>query len=76
MAKRVGVKEASEITGLSEWELRTGAKSKKYPFYRVGGKNGRIIFDVDLLEEHIKKLMMDNLEQDNEAEHGKLRKIM
>lgn len=76
MAKRVGVKEAAKLTNLSEYELRTGAKSKKYPCYRVGGKNGRIIFDVDLLEEHIRKLMMDNLEQDNEPEHGKLRKIM
>lgn len=76
MANRVGLKEAAKLTNLSVWELRTGCKSGKYPHFRVGGKQGRIIFDVDLLNRHIEKLMMDSLKQDNEPEHGKLRKIM
>lgn len=76
MNKRVGVKEAAELTGLSEWELRTGCKSGRYPHFRVGGKQGRIIFDVDLLEQHIEKLMLENLKQDSKPEYGNLRKIM
>ena len=52
----VGIKKAAELTGLSEWELRTGAKKGKYPFYRPGsGKaNAPYMFDVDLLVEAIK----------------------
>ncbi len=31
MARMALLKQASEVTGLSQWELRTGAKSGKYP---------------------------------------------
>ena len=76
MARRAKIKDASRITGLTEWELRTGANSGKYPHMRVGGPNGRIIFDIDLLEDHIKKIMTDNLKSDEDTEsYGNIRKV-
>lgn len=60
--KIVGVKEASEHTGLSQWELRLGAKQGKYPCLRVGCKNGKILFNIDLLTRRIDSIMEQNLE--------------
>lgn len=75
MSRRVKLKEASEITGLSEWELRTGAKSGRYPHFRVGSsKSGRIIFDIELLEKRITELMLENISNEID-EYGTLRKI-
>lgn len=64
----VGIKKAAELIGLSEWELRTGAKKGKYPFYRPGsGKaNAPYMFDVDLLVEAIKKECIKNAEEQKE----------
>lgn len=78
MAKnRVGIKEAARITGLSEWELRTGSISGKYPSMRVGGPRGRIIFDIELLEKSIEQMMLDNIKPDNESEetYGTIRAV-
>lgn len=74
--RRAGIKETSKITGLSEFELRNGAKSGKYPHYRIGNsKTGRIIFDIDLLEEHIKKMMLESITSCEAEEFGQLRKV-
>lgn len=59
--KVVGIKEASKIFGLSQWELRQGAKKGKYPAFRVGGKKGKLMFNVKLLKERIEQLMKQNL---------------
>jgi len=79
MSRRVGIKAASEATGLSQWELRQGARSGRYPHFRVGdSEHGRIIFDLELLEEHIKRQMIQNVKsQEGEriVELGKLRKV-
>lgn len=48
--KLVGIEEAARITGLSEYELRTGAISGKYPNMRAGGKHGKILFEINLLQ--------------------------
>lgn len=58
--KIVGVKRASNITGLSEWELRLGVKIGKYPYLRVGSKRGKILFNIDLLNEKIDQIMIEN----------------
>jgi hypothetical protein len=60
-SKIVGIKAAAEITGLSQWELRQGAKLGKYPCLRVGSKNGKILFNVELLISRINKIMELNL---------------
>ena len=44
------LKNAAQIVGLSAWELRTGARSGKYPAMRVGGPRGRMVFDIDMLK--------------------------
>lgn len=77
MAKMALLKQAANETGLSEWELSTGARSGKYPAMRVGSTRGRWIFDLDLLKERIRELMEQNLKQDssNASQYGKLRKI-
>lgn len=78
MARIVGINEAHEITGLSKHELRTGAISGKYPHLRAGGSKGKILFDIDILEGHIKKLIEQSTvkEDTNISQYGKLRKIM
>lgn len=55
------LKKAAEIVGLSPWELRTGAISGKYPAMRIGGPHGRIVFDIDMLNARIGKLMEANM---------------
>ena len=52
MSKRVNVKTASELTGLTEYELRRGAKAGKYPHILIGhdGQRRKILFDMALLE--------------------------
>ncbi|WHH60419.1 hypothetical protein [Petroclostridium sp. X23] len=76
MSRRVLMKEAAKVTGLSEWELRTGAKAGRYPHMKVGN---RYIFDLDILEAHIKRMIEDSINpqesQENISQYGKLRKI-
>ena len=57
------VKEASAITGLTECELRLGAKQGRYPFIRTGkgGAKAPYLFDIDLLNKAIKNLMEQNI---------------
>jgi hypothetical protein len=61
MGKRVTIKEAVILTGLSEGELRRGVKSHKYPCMFVGTANKKVIFDIDLLEAHLEKLALENM---------------
>ncbi|NLN48639.1 MAG: hypothetical protein GX154_06035 [Clostridiales bacterium] len=76
MGSRVLLKQASLETGLSEWELSTGAKSGKYPAMRIGGNRGRWIFDIDLLQRRIEELMLKNINENHtDNDYGKLRKI-
>lgn len=49
MDKVVGIKEASRITDLKEWELRIGCKNKKHPHITVGFSNKKIFFNQHLL---------------------------
>ena len=81
MAKRVNVKEASNLTGLSEYTLRRGAMEARYPHIRIGtpGMRRRLKFDIELLEEYLKQEAIDNATvkpatQEN-IFYGKLRKI-
>ena len=63
MGRIVKLAEASKLFNLTESELRRGAKTGKYPSMRIGGKNGTIIFDVEMLEARIKELMNENLRE-------------
>jgi hypothetical protein len=61
MGKRVTIKEAAILTGLSEGELRRGVKNHKYPCMFVGTANKKVIFDIDLLEAYLEKLALENM---------------
>ena len=68
--KRVGgLQAAVEHTGLSAWELRTGALSGKYPYMRIGGGRGKFFFNFDLLDKAIEKLMLENAGSSIEREN-------
>jgi hypothetical protein len=71
------LKQAAKVTGLSAHELRTGAKSGRYPHVRVGNsKRGKILFDIDLLNAHLKKSMEESVKTDEpQKTYGELRKI-
>ena len=58
MKRVLTIKEAATATGLSECELRRGAKSGTYPAMRAGGPNGKFLFDLSLLEESITRRML------------------
>lgn len=62
--RMLGIKDTAAAIGISEWELRTGCWSGKYPHMRIGGKKGKIIFDIHLLENHIRNLMLQSVEDD------------
>ena len=53
-------KEASALTGLSEWELRRGYKAGEYPAILIGrgGRARRLRWDLELLQEQIRRRMM------------------
>jgi hypothetical protein len=72
-SRRGGLKEAAEYTGLSAWELRTGALSGKYPSMRLGGPNGKFWFDFKLLDQAIERLMLQSSEP--EPKLGIIRRI-
>lgn len=77
MGKKATLKEAARILGppFTETELRRGALQGKYPFMRVGGPRGKIIFDMELLEDRIQDLMNGNLKTENIQESNFMRKV-
>jgi len=76
MSRRGGLKAASEHTGLSPWELRTGALSGKYPSMRIGGPTGKFWFDFDLLDQAIERLMLQTTApSEPELLRGQIRRI-
>lgn len=63
MGKKIYLNEAIKLTGLSEFTLRSLVRQRKVSHFRAGeGKNGKIVFDVDLLEKDLNRLMAENLE--------------
>jgi hypothetical protein len=76
MRKVLTIKEAAAATGLAEWELRQGAKAGKYPAMRAGGPNGKFLFDLELLNQAITRLMLENTRGNDEAlKEGVLRPV-
>ena len=56
----VNIKEAARLTGLSEYELRTGTIQGRYPYYKAGAKR---LFDVEALQRLLVQRMEDNQQQ-------------
>jgi len=74
MGKKALLREASEVTGMSQWYLRQGAKNGTIPCIRSGN---RYVFDIELLEEYLKKLAFENTKkkEENSGRYGSLRKV-
>lgn len=79
MSKRVTIKEAAEITGLTEYCIRLGCKQGRYPHIRIGLGKGKILIDIALLERYLEQEAMDNVKpQESVPEvvnYGKLRVV-
>jgi hypothetical protein len=74
--RRAGLREAAAIVGLTVSELRCGAISGRYPHMRLGASGrGKMLFDLDLLEQAIKARMMANVVADEPSQTGKIRRI-
>lgn len=61
----VSTAEAAEKTGLSELELRDGFKKGRYPALLIGKgeKNQRLRWDIGMLEESVKKQMLEIMKE-------------
>ena len=55
MGLRVTTKEASKITGISEYSLTCMRKQGVISYLKIGYGRGRILFDIDVLDAELKK---------------------
>ena len=75
MAKRLLLNPAADALGVTPHFLRTEAKAERIPHLKCGN---RYIFDIEQVEEWLKKKALDNVksqEGENGVQYGKLRKV-
>jgi len=75
MARKALLAEAASIVGLSRNALYTLARAGKVPPLRIGGKRGRYVFDLQLLEEALREMALANVKQSENEAVGKIRAI-
>ena len=77
MGKRATISEVSTLTGLSEYALRKGIREGRYPHIRTGIGSGKILVDIELLEEYLAQEARDNAAygQSEAVKYGQLRKV-
>lgn len=82
MGRRVTVQEAISLTGLTDYALRSGIKQGRYPHIRTGLGRGKILIDIDLLEQYLQQEAVNNmniLSNNNDSSvlvnYGQLRRI-
>ena len=63
MGLRVTTKEASKITGISEYSLTCMRKQGIISYLKIGYGRGRILFDIDVLDAELKKMEEENKEK-------------
>lgn len=74
MTKYVGIKEASQESGIAEYTLRQLCKQKKIRYNLAG--NTKYILRLDWLEEDLERMALENISSFKSiGEFGKLRKI-
>lgn len=61
MSKFIGIKEASELTGLSVTTLRRGVHSGRFPAIRANSSQGKILFAPEGLLQVLRQEALDNL---------------
>lgn len=71
---RMLLKDAANALGISKHFLYTEARAGRIPHFKAGN---RYIFDVEQVDEFLKKKALDNVRQENEKvfKYGQLRRI-
>lgn len=73
MSKRLLLKEAAKVLGMSQHYLRTEIKAGRLPYLCAGN---RYILDVEQVEEFLKDKALENMESNcNVVDYGRLRRI-
>jgi len=75
MPKRMLLKDAATALGVSKHFLYTEARAGRIPHFRAGN---RYIFDVDQVDEFLKKLALENVKKEENEKvirYGQLRRI-
>jgi hypothetical protein len=75
MARKALLTEAAGKVGLTKNALYTLARAGKVPHLRIGGKRGRYVFDLQLLEEALREMALANVKQSENEAVGKIRAI-
>lgn len=75
MACKALLTEAAAAVGLTKNALYTLARAGKVPHLRIGGKRGRYVFDLQLLEEALREMALANVKQSENEAVGKIRAI-
>jgi hypothetical protein len=73
---RAGLREAAAIVGLSVSELYRGARSGRWPCMRLGGRRGKLWFDIAMLNAAIEREMLANVRPEEPPTLGTIRKIL
>ena len=79
MGKRVNTAKAAELTGLTKYALYKRAQNGQVPaIWTSGLGKGRLLFDIEQLEEHLRKEAMNNTTPapaSNVIQYGQVRKV-
>lgn len=75
MGRKALLKDAAQAVGLTKNALYQLARAGKVPCIRIGGSRGRYVFDIELLEEWLKNMAVQNVRQEQQPEHNKIRVI-
>jgi hypothetical protein len=75
MARKALLTEAAAAVGLTKNALYSLARAGKVPHLRIGGKRGRYVFDLQLLEEALREMALANVKQSENEAVGKIRAI-
>jgi hypothetical protein len=75
MARKALLTEAAAAVGLTKNALYSLARAGRVPHLRIGGKRGRYVFDLQLLEEALREMAFANMKQSENEAVGRLRAI-
>jgi hypothetical protein len=75
MARKALLTEAAAAVGLTKNALYSLARAGKVPHLRIGGKRGRYVFDLELLEKSLEQMALENVRQSEIEVSGKIRAI-
>ncbi len=69
MSILISITEAAQLTGISVSSLRRGVHSGRFPVTRANLKTGKLLFNVELLQEVLRQEAYSNLRREVEQPH-------